>query len=67
MLKNEHIEKDLIEKDKSIFNYREELRLLELRFSEMAVSESRNREEAEAREKSAKFLKEIEKVTSLYK
>ena len=44
LLKNEHIEKNLIEKEKSIALYKEELRIMELRFNDIALSESRARE-----------------------
>lgn len=35
-MKNEHLEKDLIERDKIILNYKEELRLMEMRLNERA-------------------------------
>ena len=58
LLRNEHLEKDIIERDHTIVNYREELRLLELRLSNVAVSESRSRDDREGtKDKYGKLVK----------
>lgn len=45
LLRNEHLEKDMIEKDKMLLNYKEEIRLMELRINDITVSESRVKED----------------------
>lgn len=56
-MKNEQLEKDLIEKDKTLLNYKEELRLMELRMGDLAIEESRYKEDTNSKEKIAKLIK----------
>ena len=56
LLRNEHLEKDLLERERTIVNYREELRLLEHRLSNIAISESRLLNQKETQDQGA-YLK----------
>lgn len=57
----------MIERDKLILNYKEELRMAEMRVTERSVMESRVERDSQAREKNTKLAKEVEKLTALLK
>ena len=55
----------MIERDKLILNYKEEIRLIEMRHSERSIMDSRVEKDAQLKEKNARLMKEVERVNSL--
>jgi hypothetical protein len=59
LLRRENLEREVIERDKLILNYKEELRLMEVR----GVAESRVERESQVRERNEKWSKEAERLS----
>lgn len=63
LLRHKQVEENLSERDKSLLAYKQELDLLERRFSELALSESRARDDKDR----DRLVAELQKVNALYK